>query len=57
MQAPAESAGNYGPVKKGETLAGIASQLKPEGYSLEQMLVALYQSNTQAFSGKQHEPP
>ncbi len=55
---PAESrqgavdAGSYGPVKKGETLTAIASQLKPEGYNLEQMLVALYQSNTQAFSGK-----
>lgn len=45
-------AGSYGPVKKGETLTAIASQLKPEGYSLEQMLVALYQSNAQAFSGK-----
>lgn len=44
--------GSYGPVKKGETLTAIATQLKPEGYNLEQMLVALYQSNTQAFSGK-----
>lgn len=42
---------NYGPVKKGDTLTGIASQLKPEGYSLEQMLVALYQTNKKAFSG------
>lgn len=41
----------YGPVKKGETLAAIASHVKPEGYSLEQMLVALYQSNRQAFAG------
>ena len=41
----------YGPVKKGETLAGIAKELKAEGYSLEQMLVALYQSNRQAFAG------
>lgn len=44
--------GSYGPVRKGETLTAIASQLKPEGYNLEQMLVALYQANTQAFSGK-----
>jgi pilus assembly protein FimV len=51
QQGTAE-AGSYGPVKKGETLTAIASQLKPEGYSLEQMLVALYQSNAQAFSGK-----
>lgn len=45
-------AGSYGPVKKGETLSAIATQLKPEGYNLEQMLVALYQSNAQAFAGK-----
>ena len=41
----------YGPVRKGEYLAGIASALKPEGVSLEQMLVVLFQSNKQAFSG------
>lgn len=52
IQQGAAEAGSYGPVKKGDTLTAIASQLKPEGYSLEQMLVALYQSNAQAFSGK-----
>jgi len=41
----------YGPVRKGEYLAGIASALKPDGVSLEQMLVALYQSNKHAFAG------
>ncbi|MHB1619844.1 MAG: FimV/HubP family polar landmark protein [Sulfuricella sp.] len=41
----------YGPVRKGENLAGIASALKPEGVSLDQMLVALFQSNKQAFAG------
>lgn len=46
---PAKEA--YGPVRKGENLSGIASALKPEGVSLEQMLVALFQSNKQAFSG------
>jgi pilus assembly protein FimV len=46
---PAQEA--YGPVKKGESLSGIASALKPEGVSLEQMLVALFQSNKQAFAG------
>jgi len=47
----AAEAKNYGPVKKGETLVGIASQLKPHGFSLDQMLVALYQNNKQAFAG------
>lgn len=41
----------YGPVKKGETLAGIAFQVKPEGVSLEQMLVGLYRGNPKAFAG------
>ncbi len=42
---------SYGPVKKGETLSGIATSLKFEGLSLDQMLVALFQSNKQAFGG------
>ncbi|GAO36317.1 hypothetical protein SCT_1723 [Sulfuricella sp. T08] len=46
---PAQEA--YGPVRKGENLSRIASALKPEGVSLEQMLVALFQSNKQAFAG------
>ncbi|MEO8135672.1 MAG: FimV/HubP family polar landmark protein [Betaproteobacteria bacterium] len=47
----AGSASTYGPVKRGETLGRIASQLKPEGATLEQMLAALYRSNAQAFDG------
>lgn len=47
----AAEAKNYGPVKKGDTLTGIASQLKPQGFSLDQMLAALYQNNKQAFIG------
>jgi len=45
------AAESYGPVKKGETLIGIATSLKSEGLSLDQMLVALFQSNKQAFGG------
>ena len=48
---PEAAADTYGPVKKGDTLAQIASSLKPEGVSLEQMLVGLYKNNTKAFSG------
>ncbi|HZW22138.1 FimV/HubP family polar landmark protein, partial [Noviherbaspirillum sp.] len=52
--APAESAaaggGEYH-VRNGDTLARIASQVKPGGVSLDQMLVALYQSNPDAFVG------
>jgi pilus assembly protein FimV len=38
-------------VKRGDTLAGIASRVRPEGVSLEQTLVGLYRENTQAFDG------
>ncbi len=38
-------------VKQGDTLVQIAGQVKPEGVSLDQMLVALYRANTNAFAG------
>ena len=41
----------YGPIEKGETLSKIAGQVKPADVSLEQMLVALYRQNKDAFSG------
>ncbi len=43
--------GEYGPVKRGETLARIATSVKPEGVTLEQMLVSLYRTNPDAFVG------
>lgn len=43
--------GEYGPVKSGDTLRKIASAVKPEGVNTEQMLVALFRANQQAFSG------
>lgn len=49
--AEAEAKGDtYGPVKPGDTLGKIASAVKPEGISMEQMLVSLYRANQQAFS-------
>lgn len=36
-------------VKRGDTLSRIARSVKPEGVSVEQMLVALYRSNPEAF--------
>jgi len=38
-------------VKSGDTLSSVASKLQVEGISLDQMLVGLYQGNTQAFIG------
>lgn len=47
--APASD--TYGPVEKGEYLSKIANQVKPAEVSLEQMLVALYRENKDAFAG------
>ncbi|MBU4499178.1 MAG: hypothetical protein KKG40_03100, partial [Gammaproteobacteria bacterium] len=38
-------------VKRGDTLSGIARQMRPAGVSLEQALVGLYRENPQAFDG------
>ncbi|MEW6119467.1 MAG: FimV/HubP family polar landmark protein [Pseudomonadota bacterium] len=38
-------------VKRGDTLVSIAQRVRPEGVSLEQTLVGLYQNNTRAFDG------
>jgi pilus assembly protein FimV len=43
------AAREYGPVKRGETLGKIAAQTKPEGVSLEQMLVGIFRDNPEAF--------
>jgi len=37
--------------RKGDTLSTIARRLKPEGVSLDQMLVGLFEANPEAFSG------
>lgn len=50
--APTAGAQEYGPIAKGETLGKIAASLKPQGVSLEQMLVGLYRSNPDAFIRK-----
>lgn len=46
------SGDTYGPVKSGDTLSSIARATKPEGVNLDQMLVALFRSNPEAFAGK-----
>ena len=59
--APAASAAGTAPaarrdgdnyeVKRGDTLSKIAKEYKPETVTLEQMLVALFKSNQNAFDG------
>ena len=50
--APAAGAKEYGPIQRGETLGKIARDVMPEGVSLEQMLVAIYRHNPDAFIRK-----
>lgn len=38
-------------VRSGDTLGKIAAEVRPEGVSLDQMLVALFRSNSEAFDG------
>ncbi len=43
------TAGTYGPVVPGDNLSAIARQVLPSGVDLNQMLVALYRANRDAF--------
>jgi len=49
--APQSAASTSVQVKRGDTLAGIAGRVRPEGVSLEQTLIGLYRENPQAFDG------
>ena len=48
---PAAQAGATVTVKRGDTLSKIASEVKPATVTLDQMLVALFKSNADAFDG------
>lgn len=50
-QAPAQRAlgTNYGPIRRGETLSSIAKSVRPDGITLNQMMVAIYQANPEVF--------
>ncbi|MBE9609628.1 FimV family protein [Chitinilyticum litopenaei] len=46
---PAVASGEGYTVKNGDTLSSIARRVQPEGVSLDQVLLALYRANPQAF--------
>lgn len=52
VSAEAESTDKEYEVKKGDSLAKIANQYRSAGVSLDQMLVALYRANPDAFINK-----
>ncbi len=41
----------YGPVRPGETLSTIAQRVQPHEVTLNQMMIALYEANPEAFYG------
>jgi pilus assembly protein FimV len=49
--APAAAGDSY-TVKRGDSLSKIAKQLKPEGVSLEQTMLGLFETNPDAFGDK-----
>lgn len=49
--APQTAAPDRVKVKRGDTLTGIASRVRPQSVSLEQTLLGLYRDNNQAFAG------
>ena len=51
-RAPVSAAGGtYGPVQRAETLWAIADRLRPDGVTINQMMIAIYQANPAAFGG------
>jgi pilus assembly protein FimV len=46
-----DEGGVYGPVQRGETLSRIADRVRPEGVTINQMMIAIFEANPQAFSG------
>lgn len=47
--SPASGPQQYGPVKANDTAWSIARQLRPDGVSMEQMMMALLRANPEAF--------
>ena len=41
----------FGPVKAGDSLSRIAASLRPDGVTLNQMMMALFETNPHAFDG------
>jgi pilus assembly protein FimV len=49
--ASASPGGSYGPVRNAETLWSIATSLRPNDVTVNQMMLALYEANPTAFDG------
>ncbi|MGH8278282.1 MAG: FimV/HubP family polar landmark protein [Gammaproteobacteria bacterium] len=47
--AGSASGGTYGPIQRGETLTEIALKVRPQGVTLNQMMIAIYRANPRVF--------
>lgn len=47
----AAEGGTYGPVQRAETLWAIADRLRPDGITVNQMMIAIFEANPEAFGG------
>src|SRR5690606_29544398 len=43
--------GSYGPVQRSETLWAIAERYRPSGVTMNQMMLAIFEANPEAFAG------
>lgn len=50
--SPAPPRDTYGPIRAGETLTTIARSLRPTGVTLDQTVLALFETNPDAFSNR-----
>lgn len=46
---PTTSSSDYGPIQRGETLTEIALKVRPQGVTLNQMMIAIYRANPRVF--------
>ncbi len=47
--ASSQLGSNYGPIHRGETLSQIAWSMRPQGVTLNQMMIAIYRANPEVF--------
>ena len=50
-QPVSAAGGTYGPVQRGDTLWALSNRTRPDGISVNQMMIAIYRQNPSAFGG------
>jgi pilus assembly protein FimV len=50
-ESVSSAGGTYGPVQRGETLWALSDRMRPDGISINQMMIAIFRENPRAFGG------